>query len=212
MKKYFVPFEFEVWGEKDEPATLIYYYSGFEDGTVTDTSRSLYGQFDVNFCLKAKDGVKVKLMRYYDYASIEELEEKFHDVAFLSRGTRTEAYKLVEGNPSLPENRFLLECKLNEKVYYAEAPVKDAIKDESTGTTAYNWYKEGTKRVSGYSSTAPKGYPDATKTSDSRWTEFTDWSSKKPGSASYRKIESKTKVKLQEIQGTNENSFEEIGS
>ena len=117
---YFVPFELEVWGDKDEPVTLIYYYSGFEDGTVTDTSRSLYGQFDVNFCLKAKDGVKVKLMRYYDYASIEELEEKFHDVAFLSRGTRTEAYKLVEGNPSLPENRFLLECKLNEKVYYAE--------------------------------------------------------------------------------------------
>lgn len=99
-----------------------------------------------------------------------------------------------------------------EKVYYAEAPVKDAIKDESTGTTAYKWYKEGTKRVSGYSSTAPKGYPDATKTSDSRWTEFTDWSSKKPGSASYRKIESKTKVKLQEIQGTNEDSFEDIGT
>lgn len=66
----FVPFELEVWGDKDEPVTLIYYYSGFEDGTVTDTSRSLYGQFDVNFCLKAKDGVKVKLMRYYDYASL----------------------------------------------------------------------------------------------------------------------------------------------
>ena len=67
---HFVPFELEVWGDKDEPVTQVYYYSGLEDGTVTDTSRSLYGQFDVNFCLKAKDGVKVKLMRYYDYASL----------------------------------------------------------------------------------------------------------------------------------------------
>ena len=117
---YYLPFEIEVWGDKEEPIIPVYYYSGLEDGKVTSTSRALYGQFDVNFCLKAKDGVKVKLMRYYDYASIEELEEKFHDVAFLSRGTRTEAYKLVEGNPSLPENRFLLECKFNEKVYYAE--------------------------------------------------------------------------------------------
>lgn len=99
-----------------------------------------------------------------------------------------------------------------EKVYYTEAPVKDAIKDESTKATAYKWYKEGAKRTSDYSATAPKGYPDATKTSDSRWTEFTSWSAKKPASASYRKIESKVKVKLQEIQGTNESSFEDIGT
>lgn len=84
--------------------------------------------------------------------------------------------------------------------------------DESTKATAYKWYKEGAKRVSGYSATAPSGYPDATKTKDSKWTEFTSWSAKKPASARYRKIESKTKIKLQEIQGTNENSFEEIGT
>lgn len=100
----------------------------------------------------------------------------------------------------------------DEKVYYTEAPVKGALMDESTKATAYKWYKEGAKRVSGYSATAPSGYPDATKTKDSKWTEFTSWSAKKPASASYRKIESKTKIKLQEIQGTNENSFEEIGT
>ena len=57
--------------------------------------------------------------------------------------------------------------------------------DESTKATAYKWYKEGAKRVSGYSATAPSGYPDATKTKDSKWTEFTSWSAKKPASARY---------------------------
>lgn len=99
-----------------------------------------------------------------------------------------------------------------EKVYYVDAPVKGALKDESTKATVYKWYKEGATRESGYSATAPSGYPDAVKTSKSKWTEFTSWSTKKPASASYRKIESKTKIKLQEILGTNEDSFEEIGT
>lgn len=99
-----------------------------------------------------------------------------------------------------------------ENVYYTEAPVKGAIKDESTKSTVYKWYREGSKKTSGYSSEAPSGYPDATKTGDSRVGEFTSWSKKKPASKSYRKIESKVKIKLQEIQGTNDSSFEPIGT
>ena len=75
---------------------MIYYYSGFEDGTVTDTSRSLYGQFDVNFCLKAKDGVKVKLMRYYDYASIEELDQTVDKIFEIESWSEVES--ILESN------------------------------------------------------------------------------------------------------------------
>lgn len=115
-----VPFLFEVLGENDEKITEMYYYSGLEDGKVTETGQSLYGQFDVKFRLKAKNGVTLKLMRYYEYVSIDELAKKFKDVSELTLGATTESYKLIEGEGTLPDNRFLIECKMDGKTYYAE--------------------------------------------------------------------------------------------
>ena len=116
----FVPFMLEVLDEKDEKITDMYYYSGLEEGKVTETGQSLYGQFDVKFRLKAKNGVTLKLMRYYEYAGIEDLAKKFADVDTLTLGQMTESYKLVEGDGTLSENRFLIECKMDGKTYYAE--------------------------------------------------------------------------------------------
>lgn len=126
---YYLPFEIEVWGDKEEPIIPVYYYSGLEDGKVTSTSRALYGQFDVSFCLKVKNGVKVKLMHYYEYSSIEELGKKFNDIGFLSPGVKTETYKLAEGDTSLTENRFLLQCEIDGKTYYAEFNFQCYAKD-----------------------------------------------------------------------------------
>ena len=51
-----------------------------------------------------------------------------------------------------------------EKVYYTEAPIKDAIKDTTTKATAYKWYRETKSRTDYYSAVAPSGYATATKT------------------------------------------------
>ena len=88
----------------------------------------------------------------------------------------------------------------NEKTYYAESPSSGLIRDESTVTTGWKWYKEIETQTSGYSTTAPK--PNAVKTDKSRWTEFTSWSTTKPeslGTSGTREIQTKSKIKLRQI-------------
>ena len=96
-----------------------------------------------------------------------------------------------------------------EKVYYVEAPIKGAIKDTSSKASAYKWYKETRTTTSGYSATAPKGYYSATKTSQSRYTDWSDWSTKNPkvSDGREREIETKTKIKLQQYLGVSEDSW-----
>ncbi len=93
----------------------------------------------------------------------------------------------------------------NEKVFYKTAPVTGALKDMTTETTAYKWYKLVSGQVSGYSVEAPD--ENATRTTNYRWTSWTDWSSTKPKSSSYREIQSKQKVKLQNVDSISEENW-----
>lgn len=90
-----------------------------------------------------------------------------------------------------------------EKVYYTEAPVKGALKDKSTKTTAYKWYKESRSTTTKYTAVPPDGYYSATRSSDFTWTDWTDWSTKNPkiSDGRDRTIETKLKIKLQQYQG-----------
>lgn len=99
-----------------------------------------------------------------------------------------------------------------EKVYYVDSPIKGAIKDSSTKTSAYKWYKENRTTTNGYSALAPKGYYSATKTSQSRYSDWTDWSTKNPkvSDGREREIESKTKIKLQQYLGVSEDGWENL--
>ncbi len=97
-----------------------------------------------------------------------------------------------------------------EKVYYTSAPVEGASRDDSTKTTAYKWYKATEGTSSSYSAVAPSS--DATKTNDSKWGNWSSWSTKNPtvSDGRTRKIESKDKIKLQQILGTTEESWEDL--
>lgn len=97
-----------------------------------------------------------------------------------------------------------------EKIYYTSAPVEGAIRDDSTKTTAYKWYKATNSTSSDYSAVAPSS--GATKTNKSKWSDWSSWITKNPkvNDGRTRKIESKQKIKLQQILGTTEDSWEDL--
>ena len=99
----------------------------------------------------------------------------------------------------------------SEKVYYIAAPVKGAIKDETTKTTAYKWYK-ATTAVSDYVAESPQD--GATKTGASKWTNWTNWSVKNPATKSSinRQIKTRYQIKLQQITGVTEDSWENLST
>ena len=88
-----------------------------------------------------------------------------------------------------------------EKVYYTEAPVSGAVKDTSTQVNAYKWYKETKSTTTAYTAVAPSGYSTATKTSNYKWSDWSSWSTKNPkvNDGRDRTIETKVKIKLQQI-------------
>ena len=91
-----------------------------------------------------------------------------------------------------------------EKVYYKEAPIANAVKDEKTKATAYKWYKTSTKTTSEYTAVAPSGYSSVSKSSEYKWTTWSDWTTKNPAVSDgrSRSIETKTKIKLRPVLGT----------
>ena len=101
-----------------------------------------------------------------------------------------------------------------EKVYYTSAPVDGATKDSSTKATAYKWYKATEKETTEYTAVAPKGYSDAKRTNKSKWGSWTEYSTKNPkvSDGRNRQIETKTKIKLQEIKGTTDSSWEDLST
>lgn len=96
-----------------------------------------------------------------------------------------------------------------EKVYYTSAPAEGYVKDESTRTKAYKWYRTTTKTSTDYTAVAPSGYSKVTKTSDYKWTDWSDWTTKsvKATDGRDRSIETKTKIKLQQITGASEQNW-----
>ena len=100
------------------------------------------------------------------------------------------------------------------KVYYTSAPVSGAIKDESTKTTAYKWYKEVTSTSTKYTALPPSGYSKSNKSSDYKWTDWSDWDKKDPKAKDGRDrvIETQTKIKLQEIKGTTTDGWQNLST
>lgn len=121
-------------------------------------------------------------------------------------------YKLTGGTKSYYPSKS--STAAGEKVYYIEAPIAGATKDTSTKATAFKWYKATEKETTEYTAVAPKGYSDATRTNKSKWGSWTEYSAKNPkvSDGRNRQIETKTKIKLQEIKGTSESSWENLST
>lgn len=121
-------------------------------------------------------------------------------------------YKLTGGTKSYYPSKS--STAAGEKVYYTEAPIAGATKDTSTKATAFKWYKAKEKETTEYTAVAPKGYSDATRTNKSKWGSWTEYSAKNPkvSDGRNRQIETKTKIKLQEIKGTSESSWENLST
>ena len=100
----------------------------------------------------------------------------------------------------------------NEKVYYTSEPYKGAIKDTSTERTVYKWYTENKTTSTNYSATPPSGYTQAIKTNSYTYSNWSEYSSTNPAvkDGRDREIETKTKVKLQEIKGGKPNSYNNL--
>ena len=112
-------------------------------------------------------------------------------------------YKLVDSNDRTyyPSGASTAS---GEKTYYTSAPVTGAIRDLSTKATAYKWYYTDSTVTSNYTAVAPSGYISTEKTSDSKWGDWSKWSTSNPkiSDGRNRQIESKVKIKLQEIKDT----------
>lgn len=118
-------------------------------------------------------------------------------------------YKYV-GNASRTYYKSGSSVASGEKVYYKDSPASGYIKDEATKTTGYKYYKKIDGQTSKYYSEAPSS--GATKTSTTKWKDWTDWSSKEPAKKSYRIIESRTKIKLRQINDASDEDFKDIGT
>ena len=96
-----------------------------------------------------------------------------------------------------------------ESVYYTSAPAEGYVKDESTKAKAYKWFRTTTKTSTEYTAVAPSGYAKATKTNDYKWTDWSEWTTKsvKATDGRDRSIETKTKIKLQQITGASEQNW-----
>ena len=101
-----------------------------------------------------------------------------------------------------------------ESVYFTSEPFKGAIKDTSTRATAYKWYNENTRYSTGYTATPPSGYTITSKTSDFTYSDWSNWSAKNPkvNDGRDREIQTKTKIKLQEIKGTTTSSWNNLST
>lgn len=131
------------------------------------------------------------------------------DVCRSATATFYNWYKL-EGNGSKKYYPSGSASASGEKIYYTSAPVEGASRDESTKAKAYKWYKATDGTSSGYSAVAPS--EGATKTNSSKWSNWSSWTTKNPkvNDGRTRKIESKQKIKLQQILGTTEDSWEDL--
>ena len=103
---------------------------------------------------------------------------------------------------------------VDEKVYYTSKPADGLYKDDSTKATVYKWYREVTSTSTNYTALAPSGYYKATKSSEYKWTEWSNWNTKNPKASDGRDrtIETKTRIKLQEIKGTSTAGWENLST
>ncbi len=104
--------------------------------------------------------------------------------------------------------------QIDEKVYYASKPVEGTYKDTSTKATVYKWYRELSTTSTKFTALAPSGYYKATKSSNFQWSDWSNWSAKNPKASDGRDrtIETKTKIKLQEIKGSETEGWQNLST
>jgi hypothetical protein len=120
-------------------------------------------------------------------------------------------YKLVgtEERTYYPSNS---KTASGEKVYYTEAPIEGAIKDTETKATAYKWYKASVKTTTEYTATPPT--VDSKKTNDYKVGSWSEWTTTNPkvNDGRTREIETKTKIKYQQILSKGEAKWVNVGN
>ena len=99
-----------------------------------------------------------------------------------------------------------------EKVYYTEAPIEGAIKDTTTKATAYKWYKASVKTSTEYTAAPPTA--DSKKTNEYKLGSWSEWTTTNPkiNDGRTRTIETRTKIKYQEILSKGEPQWVNIGN
>lgn len=167
------------------------------DGGLTDVGQS-------GTCYRCTDGSGLRTDRtscgsYSSWSSYTTTScDTASDLCSSATITIYQWYKLVNGERKYyPSNAS---AASGEKTYYASAPASGLIKDTTTTTTGWKWYKKIDTVTSSYYSTSPQ--TGATKTDTSKWMDFTKWSTSVPkslGNDGTRVIESKNKIKLRQI-------------
>lgn len=85
--------------------------------------------------------------------------------------------------------------------YYVNSPVAQAVRDTSTTTTAYKWYKT-TRTDLGYYASSPKAGAKQVANSE-KWSDWSGYITNKIASSSSKEVEERVKVKLKQYPVTN---------
>lgn len=132
-----------------------------------------------------KKGVNVNVIPYYNYYKVTTSVTPWSDwLPFEEIATEEKDGVLLPLNekeiPDTPKEAIILEIQKEDATFY------------SYQDTKWKWYKNNSADVSGFSSTAPSGYPNK-DTSSQRETEYTEWSQTYPDVHSeYRTIYTRT--------------------
>ncbi len=109
--------------------------------------------------------------------------------------TRKEYYPSKQSDPN------------KENTYYVNSPVANAIRDDSTVTTAYQFYKLVQTDL-GYSATSPK--KDAKKSSDVKYSAWSSYSLTKPSASNNRQVQERVKVFVKQAESGAISGYENI--
>lgn len=98
-----------------------------------------------------------------------------------------------------------------EKNYYISSPGSEYIQDDATKAKVWNWYNKTTSITEEYYATAPSS--GATRSDQSKWLDWSDWNTvpvQSLGNAGVRNIQTRVRMKIQEIKNVKDSSYENI--
>lgn len=200
----------------DANSSTVVYQQGVKCGQGTNKDFT-YQKKIVYSCTDAKDDAGASVIKdtvdkntvckkYTAAKEVEKCDEKNTELCI--KVTMYNWYKYVDNGARIYYPSGATSAS-GESVYYTSAPASGYIKDETTKTTAYKWFRASTKTTSEYTALAPSGYAKAVKTSSYKFTDWTEWSKTNPKvtDGRDRSIETKSKIKLQQILGTSNDSW-----
>lgn len=143
----------EILNESDESIGTLYYTSTPSKDSINSTVCDLYGQENIKFCIKAKDGISVKIMQLADITGYVEYAKEFSKIDEMPLGM-TGLYEIVENTEFCNQNKFCIEYSLDGEKYYSEISIRNLPKDgfiinnvninyetEDGATVTVDWYK-----------------------------------------------------------------------